>query len=62
MAPSPAQEGMEFWDPPCEAKPKVIGVCFLDKFAAGGGTSDQWLLLVLPVPRLALTLLCLRGS
>ncbi|CAE7592205.1 TBCK, partial [Symbiodinium sp. CCMP2456] len=20
-------EGMEFWDPPCEAKPKVIGVC-----------------------------------
>ena len=31
---------MEFWDPPCEAKPKVIGVCFLDKFAAAGGISS----------------------
>ena len=27
-----AAEGMQFWDPPRQAKPKVIGICASDGF------------------------------
>ncbi|CAE7353948.1 TBCK [Symbiodinium natans] len=38
--PVATEEGMQFWDPPCRAKPKVIGIC-LQSLCRACGEADR---------------------